>query len=64
MNKYTYDVKDVYNCFGAGHNYRLTLYKGLNVVNYWDYDSILGIGSILVQRKIRKLEKIYGARRL
>lgn len=61
---YTYEVKDVYNVFGAGHNYRLCLYKNGERVRYWDYDSILGIGGVFLKRKIKNIKKIYGAKRL
>ena len=47
----------------AGHHYCLTLYRNGGEVNYWMYDSILGIGGVLLRRKIRSIERIYGARR-
>jgi hypothetical protein len=59
--KYTYEVTDAYNCFGAGHNYCLTLYRDGKEYNEWMYDSILGIGSVLLRAKIRRIKSIYGA---
>ena len=61
MSKYTYEVTDAYNCFGAGHNYCLTLYRNGTEVNEWYYDSILGIGGLLLRRKIKSIKSIYGA---
>lgn len=63
MSGYTYEVADSYNCFGAGHNYCLTLFRNGRKVDRWYFDSILGIGGALLKRKIRNLERIYGARR-
>lgn len=64
MSTYTYTVEDIYNIFGAGHNYRLILFKNGDCVNYWDYDSSFGIGGVLLRAKIKRLRSIYGATRL